>query len=145
MAERPGFDWGALTMGQKGILIMSALLFVNLFLPWQRVCFLGTCVTATNGWAGIGVIAGLLVIATLVWEGLNVFGALANVNVSVALVGAALAGGAAVFTVIRALTGLTAATFGTWLGILFALALGYAAYVRFQESQTPGEAPPPAA
>ena len=146
MDQRPGFDWDRLTMGQKGVLISGVLLFIDLFLPWNKVGECPFCVSV-NGWSGIGVIAGLLVLALLVWEGLNAAGALATVTAPKALITTALAAGAALFALLRAVFNLEFSTFGLWLGIILALALGYAAYVRYQESQLatpPPAAPPPA-
>jgi hypothetical protein len=151
MDQRPGFDWGRLTMGQKGVLISGVLLFIDLFLNWNHVGDLECDVfpdACFSGWAGIaGVLAGLLVLAALVWEVLNAAGALATITAPKALISAALAGGAAVFALLRAVFNLEFSTFGLWLGIILALALGYAAYVRYQESQVttpPPAAPPPA-
>jgi hypothetical protein len=146
MDQRPGFDWGRLTMGQKGVLITGVLLFIDLFLPWNKVGECPFCVSV-NGWSGVGVIAGLLVLALLVWEGLNAAGALATVTAPKALITTAVAAGAALFALLRAVFNLEFSTFGLWLGIILALALGYAAYVRYQESQVampPPAAPPPA-
>jgi len=145
MDQRPGFDWGRLTMGQKGVLITGVLLFIDLFLPWNKVGECPFCVSV-NGWSGIGVIAGLLVLALLVWEGLNAAGALATVTAPKALITTAVAAGAALFALLRAIFNLSFSTFGLWLGIILSLALGYAAYVRYQESQVatpPPAAPPP--
>jgi hypothetical protein len=146
MDQRPGFDWGRLTMGQKGVLITGVLLFIDLFLPWNKVGECPFCVSV-NGWSGVGVIAGLLVLALLVWEGLSAAGALSTVTAPTALITAALAAGAALFTLLRAVFNLEFSTFGLWLGIILALALAYAAYLRYQESQVatpPPAAPPPA-
>ena len=145
MDQRPGFDWGRLTMGQKGVLVTGVLLFIDLFLPWNKVGECPFCVSV-NGWSEMGVIAGLLVLALLVWEGLNAAGALATVTAPRALITAALAAGAALFALLRALFELSFSTFGLWLGIILALAMGYAAYLRFQESKvaTPPPAAPPA-
>jgi hypothetical protein len=145
MGQRAGFDWARLTMGQKGVLTTGVLLFVDLFLPWNKVGECPFCVSV-NGWSGMGVIAGLLVVALLVWEGLNAAGALATMAAPVPLIGAALAGGAALFALLRAIFDLSFSTFGLWLGIILALAMAYAAYVRYQESQVaqpPPAAPPP--
>ncbi|HEV8572965.1 MAG TPA: hypothetical protein VGR49_07985 [Actinomycetota bacterium] len=146
MGQRAGFDWARLTMGQKGVLITGVLLFIDLLLPWNKVGECPFCVSV-NGWSGMGVIAGLLVVALLVWEGLNAAGALATMTAPIPLVSAVLAGGVALFALLRALLDLEFASFGLWLGIILALAMGYAAYVRYQESQLaqpPPAAPPPA-
>jgi hypothetical protein len=154
MEQRPGFNWGALSMGSKGALVAGVLMLIDLFLPWNRVCVGGgevfgtafpeTCASA-SGWSSIGVIAGLLVIALLVWEGLYAAGALANVTAPKKLITAALAAGAAVFALLRWLLNLEAASFGAYIGIILALALLYAAWVNWQEHQTMsgGAMPPP--
>jgi len=143
MGQRAGFDWARLTMGQKGVLITGVLFLIDTFLPWNRFCVIGLC-ESVNGWSGTGVIAGLLALALVVWEGLNAAGALDAVTVPKALVSAVLAAGAALFALLRALLNLELASFGLWIGIILALAMGYAAYVRFQESQLePPPAPPP--
>jgi hypothetical protein len=142
MGQRAGFDWARLSMGQKGILITGALLFIDLFLPWNKVGECPFCVSV-NGWSGVGFIAGLLVIALLAWEGLNAAGALATMTAPTPLVSAVLAAGVALFALLRAVFNLSFSTFGLWLGIILALAMAYAGYVRFQESQV--ASPPPAA
>jgi hypothetical protein len=147
MGQRAGFDWAKLTMGQKGVLITGVLFLIDMFLPWNRVCVIGFC-EGVNGWSGgTGIIAGLLALALVVWEGMNAAGALETVTAPKAMISAALAGGVALFALMRALFNLEFASFGLWIGIILALAMAYAAYVRYQESQLatpPAEAPPPA-
>ncbi|HEV2906986.1 MAG TPA: hypothetical protein VGZ50_06705 [Actinomycetota bacterium] len=152
--RQPGFNWGALSMGSKGALVAGVLMLIDLFLPWNRVCVGGeeifgtafpeTCASA-SGWSGIGVIAGLLVIALLVWEGLYAAGALANVAAPKKLITAALAAGAALFALLRWLLNLEAASYGAYIGIILALALLYVAWINWQEHQamTPGGMMPP--
>ncbi len=137
-----GFDMKKLSMGSKGILISAGVLFIALFLPWNRACVdFGagkTCFGSINGWSGLGFLAGLLVIAVLVWEGLNAAGALANVSAPKAMIGAVLAGATALFAIIRFFQALSGLSIGSILGILAALALAYYAWVRFSESKTAG-------
>jgi len=149
MAEpRQGFDMSKLSMGQKGLLIAGGLMFIDLFLPWNRACAdlgvvgSGFCVSA-NVWHGIGFIVGLLVIALLVWEGLQLAGVNTNLNVSAGLVSAGLAGGIVVFTLLKILVDSEFLSFGGWLGIVLALAIGYAGYVRWTESKTATAPPAP--
>lgn len=163
MEQRPGgFNWGALSMGSKGALVAGGLMLINLFLPWNKACFGGgdifgtaipeQCANAT-GWWGIGIVAGLLTLALIVWEGLNVAGALANVAAPKRLITAVLAGGAGLFALLRFLikpSGYDYA-FGTWIGIILALALLYVAWINWQEHNAmaggaamPPPMPPPA-
>lgn len=153
MAEpqpRTGFDMSKLSMGQKGLLVTSGLMFIDLFLPWQRVCFdfgdfgAGGC-ASRSGWGGIGIILGLLVIAILVWEGLQIAGVNLNLPVAPALVSAGLAAGAVLFTLLKVLVDNEAFSFGGWIGIVLGLGIAYAGWVRFTEAKTAGgpAAPPP--
>src|SRR5918992_1012563 len=101
MDQRPGFDWGRLTMGQKGVLITGVLLFIDLFLPWNKVGECPFCVSV-NGWSGVGVIAGLLFVALRGGGALTPAGPLPRVPAPPPLITAALAAGAALFTLLRA-------------------------------------------
>jgi hypothetical protein len=135
-----GFDVSRLTMGQKILFVTGAVFLIVLFLPWEDFGF----GISLSGFSGIGVLAGLLVIGLLVWEGINVAGVNLNLNISAALIGAALAGATVLFGLIRFLTALSPSPgFGAWLGLIVLIGMAYGAFVRFQESQT-GEAPPPA-
>ena len=155
MAQRSGFNWGGLSMGTKAALILGALLLIDLFLPWNRVCVdfggaqipgIDSCASASGATGAFGVLALLFTIALLAWEGLNAAGVLANVNAPRKLITAILAAGAGLFALLRVLLNLTAASFGAWIGIVLGLALLYAAYVNWQENTatTGGMAPPPA-
>jgi DMSO/TMAO reductase YedYZ heme-binding membrane subunit len=152
MAQRPGFNWGRLSMGSKGALIVGAVLFIVMLIPFWNDLDLapiagfevpGGAISAFNG---IGIVAGILVLALLVWEGLNAGGALANVTVPIKAVTTGLAAAAALFTLLRALikpAGFSYAI-GTWIGLILAVALGYVAWINWQEHNTmPGGAMPP--
>lgn len=153
MAQQPqgpgggGLDLGRASMGTKGLLISAAVLFISLFLPWQGFAvipgFPGVNIT---GWAGIGILVGLLALAVIVWEGLQLFGVrIQTGTVSPALIGAGVGGAAALFGLINFLTKLSAIRWGAFVGLIAVLALGYAAYVRFTESKTTSAGPPPPA
>jgi hypothetical protein len=156
MEQRPGgFNWGTLSMGTKGALVAGGLMLIDLFLPWNRVCFgggdiFGTAIpeqcASASGWStGIGVVAGLLTLALLVWVGLDAAGALANVAAPKKLITAALAAGAALFALLRWILNTEAASFGAYIGIILALALLYAAWINWNEhkAMTGGAAMPP--
>ena len=152
-----GFNWARLSMGSKGLLVSSLILFISLFLPWQafRGCEeLANAVLnvscSLSGFLGLGVLVALLAIGVLVWEGMLAAGVNINTGtMSPALIGAIAGGATAVFALIKFLTSLGGGTLGaysiTWgafVGLVAALAVAYAAYVRFQESKV-GTAPPP--
>ena len=145
---------GRMTMGQKVLIGAGVLYLISMFFPWVGadlgdfgdVLGIDLPDATANGFAGIGMISGILVIALLVWEGLVA----AGVNVSMgttspALIGAVLGGATAIFGVINFLTSLGGLRIGAWLGLVFSIALAYGAYIRFQESKLGGTAPPPAA
>lgn len=150
--QRPGgFDMGRLTMGQKGLLLSGILYLISMFFPWVGADLgdfgdaFGIDVpdVTVNGFAGIGMISGLLVIALLIWEGLVAAGVNINMGAtSPALIGAVLGAATAVFGLINFLTSLDGLRIGAWLGLIFSIALAYASYVRFQESKAAGTAPP---
>src|SRR6266536_1596546 len=52
----------------------SLLYLIFSFLDWQQVSFLGAH-AGISEWHGVGVIAGLLALALLLWEGTRLFGA----------------------------------------------------------------------
>ncbi len=152
--QRPGgFDMNRMTTGQKVLLASGILYLISMFLPWigadlgdfGDIAGIDIPDVTANGFAGIGMISGILVIALLVWEGLVA----AGVNVSMgttspALIGAILGGATAIFGLINFLASMEGLRIGAWLGLIFSLALAYGAYVRFQESKV-GTVPPPVA
>lgn len=139
-----------MSTGSKVVLTAAILLFIDLFFPWQGVDFgdfLGADLGSANvsGFNGLGILVALLCIAVIVWEGLLAAGVNINMGAtSPALIGAALAGATALFTIIAFLTKLTAIKWGAFVGLILALALAYGAWMRFQESKATA-APPPAA
>ena len=147
-----GFNWGGLSMGSKGLLVSGLLLFIDLFLPWECVDLFGgldipgqSGTFCASGFAGLGVIVAILAVALLVWEGLLAAGVAINMGTtSPALIGAILGGATALFAIISFLTSLSNVAWGAFLGLVLALAVAYASYVRFQESQVGGTAPPAA-
>lgn len=148
MGQRPSFDMARLSTADKILLVASALFFIDSFLPWQRVCaaafgdFPGICVSA-NLWGGngsfFGLLAGLLALALLIWEGLSVAGVNLNVNMPRGMVSAALAGGVLLFTVIKFLFVIgNSPGIGAWLGLILALAIAYGGYMKWQEEKAGG-------
>ena len=136
-----------LSTGSKILLATGVLLFIDLFLPWQRECvdlgaFGGGC-ASLNGFNGLGILVALLVIALLVWEGLLIAGVNINMGTtSPALISAILGAATALFTIILLLTRLSSISFGAWIGLILGLVLAYGAYVRYNESRV--TTPPPA-
>lgn len=113
------------------VVLCGGLLFLIIsFLDWQQVS-LGFATYGLSLWHGVGVVAGLLVIALLLWEA----GRLFAVNVplgtlSEGLVSVALALLLALFTVIAFFNKGTARHWPAWIGLILAIVIAVAALMR---------------
>jgi hypothetical protein len=151
MAQRSsGFDISKLSTASKILLGAGVLFLIDLFLPWRRACgesILGSiCVSQSGVAQGVGILNLLLVLAILVMEGLT----LANVQVNMGTaqqrlqIEAGLAGALLLFTIIKVLIGLSHVYIFTFVGLLLAIAIGYAGWMRWQEAQlASGTSTPP--
>ena len=104
----------------------GVVLLILSFFPWQEYSIL-----SANEWHGIGLLAGLLVIAMLAWEVLR----LMAVNVSLGtlspgLVSLGLALLVALFTVIAFLNKDTFRQWPAWIALIVALVVAAAAVMR---------------
>lgn len=112
------------------ILVGGLLYLVFSFLDWQQVSGFGITV-GINEWHGIGVVAGLVAIALLVWEAVRLLGVkvpLGTLSEGLVSVGIALL--LALFTVITFFTHDTARHWPAWIGLVVALVIAAAALVR---------------
>lgn len=163
-ASGSGFDMSKMSTASKILLGGSLLLLVDSFLfSWQKLCAevdLGGIVGTVGGcakagmWSGdagwAGVITGLLAIALLVWEGMQAMGQSIDVGQPASRISAYLGFGVLVFGVLKFLLVLTNhVAFGAFIGLVLILAIGYGAWMRFQEpvavATTPDTAAPPPA
>jgi hypothetical protein len=127
--------------------LIATLLFVDLFLDWHRASVSVTGVVdidaGVSAWSGWGAIAGLLLIALLLWEWWRVVARRAVQRVSTELVSLMLALGAAGFTAVEFFTGAAEVQSGTavmvgvygrqwpaYVGLVLAVLLALAAVVR---------------
>jgi hypothetical protein len=146
MAQRPGFDFSKLSTATKILLVAGLLFFIDLFLPWNRLCVFTVCLSA-SGWHGWGILAGILVIGILVMEIMVV----ANVDVQIGTpqmrfqTEAILAGGVLLFTIIKILVDRHFIHFWAWIGLVLAAIIAYGGYMRWQESTIPSSSGPPPA
>lgn len=112
------------------VLGAAVLYLVFSFLDWQQVSFLNVSAGVTE-WHGIGVVAGLLVIALLVWEAVRLFqieiplGPLTPGLVSVGLALLLL-----LFTVITFLSHSSARHWPAWVGLVLSIVIAAAAVAR---------------
>jgi hypothetical protein len=127
-----------LSTGSKLLLGASAVLFIDLFLSWQKICIDfagvdGTCGTA-SGWRGIGVLVGLLAIAVIAWEVAQMTGNAPQLPIPAALLSAALGAGVAVFGLLEFLTHNEARHWPAWIGLVCFVVIAIGAFRRFTEA-----------
>jgi hypothetical protein len=108
----------------------AVLYLIFSFLDWQQVSGFGITVGRTE-WNGVGIIAGLVVIALILWEAARLFAVKVPLGtLSEGLVSVALALLLALFTVITFATHGTARHWPAWIGLILGIAIAVAAVVR---------------
>ncbi len=116
------------------VLGCAVLFLIFSFFDWQQVSFSSAFVSGAVGlnlWHGVGVIAGLLVIALLAWELVRLFEVNAPTgNVSHGHVSVGLALALLLFTVIAFFDKSTARHWPAWIGLLLSLVIAVVAVVR---------------
>lgn len=143
-----------LSTATKLLLGAGVLMFIDLFLSWQKACasapgFPEVCVSR-SGWAGWGTLVGLLVIALLVWEVVQLADLLRKQNITLpvaaGLISAALAAGILLFTILKFLVDNEERSWPAWLGLLLALAIAAGGWMKWKETPEPAAyAPAPSA
>jgi len=141
--ERPTMSWSRMSAASKILLIASVLLFIDLFLAWQKVCILGFCGTA-SGWHGWGILVGILVIVIIVMEVLILASVPVNVGTDTMRnqVEAGIAWAVLVFTLIKFFVDNEFRKWPAWVGLVLAIIIAYGGWMRWQESKV--TTPPPA-
>lgn len=139
-----GFDMSKLSNASKILLGAGILLLLDSFIfSWQKVCIsFGTvsgCAKA-GMWGGsgsfAGTIAGLLVIALIAWEIIGVAGMQSSMKMPIpaSKISAYLGFGVFGFVVLKFLLAVgNSGSLGMWIGLVLAIAIGYGAWMRFQE------------
>ncbi len=123
-----------LSLAAKTVLVCAVLLLIVSFLDWQSVDLGPYGSVGANEWHGVGVLAVLLVLALIIWEVVRLLGTkVASGSLSDDHVSAGLALLVALFTVIYFLTHGTARAWPAWLGLLLAIVVAIAAFVRAKE------------
>jgi hypothetical protein len=108
----------------------GVLFLIISFLDWQQVSLLGNAYGLTL-WHGIGVVAGLLVIALLLWEAGRLFDVKVQLGtLSEGLVSVGLALLFALFTLIAFFDKDTARHWPAWIGLILAVVIAVAAVAR---------------
>lgn len=116
-------DMSKLSQGTKLVLGGTVAFLIVSFFNWQEVEFGDIATAGASMWNGWGVLAGLLAIALLVWEGLR----LANIEIALpigpAMASAFVAIALGVATVLKFLVDNEFRTFWSWLGLAFAIVI----------------------
>jgi hypothetical protein len=131
MSSQPGI--ASLSTPRKLLLGSGVLLLINSFLPWYHVSAFGVSASA-SGWHQIGTLAWIVLIATLIWEGVRLAGAAPVPEKQGDLVTALGAGLVVVLGVIFLIVRLSDGGLGIgfWLGLILLAAFAYGAFQLFQ-------------
>ena len=125
-------DISKLSTGAKIVLGASiAFLIVSIF-KWQEIDFEGVASVGVNMWHGWGVLAGLLAIAIIVWEGLRLADIKIEFGLSSTMVTAALAALLLITTLLKFLVSNEFRTFWAFLGLLLAIAVAVGAFLNMK-------------
>lgn len=132
--------------GTQLLLLAGLLLLIDSFLDWQQVSAAGITAGASM-WHGVGVVAGLLLIALLLWEVAQIAGVTRNIElpVSAALISVGLAVGVAAFTVVKFLVANDARHWPAWIGLILAVVIAVGGWLKYSEVPTTARTPAPTA
>ena len=125
-------DISKLSHGAKLVLGATILFLIVSIFNWQEVEFEGIGSAGISMWHGWGVLAGLLAIAIVVWEGLRLANLKVEIGLTPAMVTVALAILLVLFTVIKFLVSNEFRTFWAWLGLLFAILVAVGAWLNMK-------------
>ena len=125
-----------LTTGAKLVLGAAVALFIVSWLDWFEV----EGIVGENMWGGVGVLAGLLLIALIVWQGLRLANIELEIGVTPSMITAALAVLTLVFVFIRwidkpggeLVSDAIDRTIWAWLGLALAIVLVVGAWLNMQ-------------
>jgi len=138
-----GFDISKMSMGSKILGGGGILLLIFSFFAWQKVCVLEIACASANMWNGngsiFGVLAGIALLALIAWEVAQVLGAADNIKTGqpASKISAYLGFAVAALAILKFIFAMTESpAFGAFIGLILALAVGYGAWMRFQEPVT---------
>ncbi len=124
-------DMSKLSTGAKLVLGGTvAFLIVSIF-NWQEIEFANVS-AGVSMWHGWGLLAGLLALVLLAWEGSRLAGMDISLPISPAMTSAFLGLAIVLFTVLKFLFDGELRTFWAWLGLLFAFAIGAGAVMNMK-------------
>ncbi len=128
-------ELASLSAPRKLLIASGLLLLINSFLAWYSASAFGVTFTQ-NGWNQLGTLVWIVLIATLVWEGVRIAGVAPIQGQRADLATAGLAGLTLVLGVIYLIVRLTDGSLGFafWLGLLLFVVFGFAIAQLFQAS-----------
>ena len=108
----------------------SVLYLIFSFLDWQQVS-IGPISAGASDWHGVGIIAGLLVIAVLVWEAVRLMGMKVELGpVTPGQLSAVLPLLLLLFTIITFFSHSTARHWPAWIGLILSIVIAAGALMR---------------
>ena len=108
----------------------SVLYLIFSFLDWQQVS-IGPISAGASEWHGVGIIAGLLVIAVLVWEAVRLMGMKVELGpVTPSQLSAVLPLLLLLFTIITFFSHSTARHWPAWIGLILSIVIAAGALMR---------------
>ena len=115
----------------QAILVGGVLYLICSFLDWQQVSFLNVS-AGRSEWNGVGIIAGLLVIALLVWEALRLMQVKVSLGpmLTAGLVSVSLALLLLLFTLITFVSHNEARHWPAWIGLILSIVIAIASLSR---------------
>jgi hypothetical protein len=131
-----------LTHGAKVVLGAAIAFLIVSFLSWFEVDLGPLGEAGENMWHGVGFLAGLLVIALIVWQAIRLANIQFEIGVGPAMVTTALAALLLIFTFIRFIdkpggdlaSSVVDRTIWAWLGLILALVIVGGAWMNMQAS-----------
>ena len=123
-------DLSKLTMGSKIVIGGGVLLLIDSFLHWQEVSF-GPISAGVSMWHGWGILIGLLLLAILAWEAVQLVNRLALGPLSPSMVTASLSVLLVLFTVLKVLTNDFVAA-RAWIGLVLSAGIVAGAWLNMK-------------
>lgn len=114
-------DISKLSRGAKLVLGGSIAFLIASIFNWQEVEFADLASAGVSMWHGWGVVAGLVAIALVLWEGARLANVKLELGVSPTIVSGLLAILLLLFTFLKFLVDNEFRTFWAWLGLAFAI------------------------
>jgi len=125
-------DISKLPYGAKLVPAGAVLFLIVSIFNWQEVDFGGIASAGVSMWHGWGVLAGLVAIGLIVWEGLRIANIKVEFGLSPTMVSAGLSVLLILFTFLKFVADNEFRTFWAWLGLILAILIVLAAFANMR-------------